>query len=222
MSERKSNKHLLNERGKIVCEFCGKEFKPLGYAPHKSKHLGIKYSSQINPWNKGLTKETDDRIQKYVDTQKKNGSSKKRYQSLKSWIENNPEDYHNSSSRGGGYREKSGRSKGSYTEDSYGNKVWLQSSYELICSSILDSLKIRWLRPKPIRYTLSDKSRLYYPDFYLPDYNIYLDPKNDHRIDMDKEKIEVLKKVIRLEIVSFNSLNKEYILKLLTCNSMAE
>ena len=31
--------------------------------------------------------------------------------------------------------------------------------------------------------------RRYYPDFYLPDYNVYLDPKNRYLIKVDEYKI---------------------------------
>ena len=36
---------------------------------------------------------------------------------------------------------------------------------------------------------MNNIKHLYYPDFYLPDYNVYLDPKNSFLIKKDKEKI---------------------------------
>lgn len=54
------------------------------------------------------------------------------------------------------------------------NDVILDSSWELIVAKSLDENGIRWNRPTFFR--LSD-GRRYTPDFYLLDYNIYLDPK---------------------------------------------
>lgn len=54
----------------------------------------------------------------------------------------------------------------------------------------MNELKIYWNRPSYFWYTDSDnKKRRYYPDFYLPDYNLYLDPKNNYLIKTDTDKI---------------------------------
>lgn len=58
--------------------------------------------------------------------------------------------------------------------DSYNNHCYLDSTWELILANSLDKQGIRWIRPK--RFILSD-GRGYTPDFFLPDYNVYLDPK---------------------------------------------
>ena len=34
----------------------------------------------------------------------------------------------------------------------------------------------------------------YFPDFYLPDYNLYLDPKNPHAVTVQKKKLDLLLK----------------------------
>jgi len=49
---------------------------------------------------------------------------------------------------------------------------------------------VQWIRPKHVLY--KDKLgniRRYYPDFYLPEYDIYLDPKNNYLITTDIFKI---------------------------------
>lgn len=70
--------------------------------------------------------------------------------------------------------------------------VYLESSYELFVAKELDNNNINWKRPKYIKY-ISDKIvRRYYPDFYLIDYNIYLDPKNKFLIEKDKDKINTV------------------------------
>lgn len=73
--------------------------------------------------------------------------------------------------------------------------VYLQSSYEVKVARSLDENNIDWIRPKFLLW--KDEKWLehrYYPDFFLPKYNIYLDPKNDYLIEIDKEKIEYVKK----------------------------
>jgi hypothetical protein len=58
--------------------------------------------------------------------------------------------------------------------DSLGNHCYLDSSWELQLANSLDKHNIRWIRPG--KFILSD-DRSYTPDFYLPDYKVYLDPK---------------------------------------------
>ena len=54
----------------------------------------------------------------------------------------------------------------------------------------LDENNITWTRPEPLGWIDSNNIKhLYYPDFYLPDYNVYLDPKNSFLIKKDEEKI---------------------------------
>jgi len=92
----------------------------------------------------------------------------------------------------GGYRENSVRSNGAYVTDSFGNNVYLQSSYELECAKVLDRNNIKWVRPSYLKYRDSlGKNRKYYPDFYLPSIDVYLDPKNKLLIGRDTEKIHL-------------------------------
>jgi predicted DNA-binding protein YlxM (UPF0122 family) len=68
----------------------------------------------------------------------------------------------------------------------------LESSYELLLAKELDKNKINWIRPKRLYWIdATGKNRHYTPDFYLPDYNVYLDPKNDYLIKIDSEKIKL-------------------------------
>lgn len=74
-----------------------------------------------------------------------------------------------------------------------GNTVYLQSNYEVQVAIDLDNNNINWIRPEPLNWV--DKNGIehrYYADFYLPDYNVYLDPKNDYLIKKDKIKIETV------------------------------
>jgi len=133
------------------------------------------------------------------------------------------EEYHKSEKRKealkkcGGYRPRSGSGKGQYVTDSNGNKTYLQSSYEILCSQILNDMNIKWTRPSYINYVIDGVKRKYYPDFYLPDYDLYLDPKNDFLIEKDTKKISlvILQNNVKVIMLSKKQITKEYILFLI-------
>lgn len=76
-----------------------------------------------------------------------------------------------------------------------GSEILLDSSWEEALAKRLDELDIEWTRPLPIQYMAEDnKIRNYFPDFYLPAYNLFLDPKNPAAINAQKNKLDILKK----------------------------
>jgi hypothetical protein len=75
-----------------------------------------------------------------------------------------------------------------------GTVVNLDSSYERIIAKILDEHNIKWIRPEPLDwYSKDGVKHHYFPDFYLTDYDIYLDPKNDYCFKVQAEKISYIK-----------------------------
>lgn len=77
------------------------------------------------------------------------------------------------------------------------SKVLLDSSWEEVLAKRLDELDIKWVRPKdPIPYELDGKIHNYFPDFYLTDYDIFLDPKNPFAIKVQKKKLDIIKIVL--------------------------
>jgi len=77
--------------------------------------------------------------------------------------------------------------------------IWLDSSWEKEIAELLDNLNIRWERPNPINWIdNSNIERLYYPDFFLNDYGVYLDPKNPFCMEKDKEKMNFVEKIINI------------------------
>lgn len=74
------------------------------------------------------------------------------------------------------------------------NGVMLDSSWELILAKRLDELKIKWIRPsEPLPWEDDEGiSHNYFPDFYLPDYNLYLDPKNPIAKRVQKKKLDIV------------------------------
>lgn len=74
-----------------------------------------------------------------------------------------------------------------------GTIVKLDSSWEEILAIRLDEINVNWIRPKPIKWI--DKKGIYhnyFPDFYLEDYDVYLDPKNPYAIRAQKDKLDCL------------------------------
>lgn len=66
--------------------------------------------------------------------------------------------------------------------------IWFDSKWEVQVAESLDESSVEWTRPS-IGFVWTDTGRKYYPDFYLPEYNVYLDPKNDYLIVKDSKKI---------------------------------
>ena len=112
----------------------------------------------------------------------------------------------------GGYRPNAGRSKKFRVKDSFDNEVVLQSTYELKCSEILNKLGFVWIRPKALKYD----NRNYFADFYLPEHDIWLDPKNKYKAKLDQEKIQKVRDQnnIKLYVLLEEHLTEEYIRRL--------
>lgn len=105
-----------------------------------------------------------------------------------------------------------------YTTKS-GKIIYLQSNYEIQVAEDLDKNNIEWIRPKPLIWLdEKGKSHRYYPDFYLMEYDVYLDPKNDYLIIKDKIKIKsvVLQNNVKVFVLDKNSLSWESIKLLIT------
>ena len=106
------------------------------------------------------------------------------------------------------------------------NGVCLHSSYETKLAMDLDANKIAWNRPSPIEWTDDEgKTHRYYADFYLPEYEIYLDPKNDFLIknvnpafgitDHDKIKKVMIQNNVKIFILDKDQLSWNSVLALL-------
>lgn len=80
-----------------------------------------------------------------------------------------------------------------------GETVNLQSTWEVAVADYLTEQNIKWERPVSIPWMDSTgKKHRYYPDFYLPDHDLYLDPKNPRVMARDKEKLQMVSQEIRL------------------------
>ena len=71
-------------------------------------------------------------------------------------------------------------SKQSIYETLDGRKVSMDSTWEAALARKLDDLKIRWVRDRSLRLgylTRGRRKRVYIPDFYLPDHDLYIEVK---------------------------------------------
>ena len=96
------------------------------------------------------------------------------------------------------------------------NGLEFDSTWEVITAKLLDELNIKWVKNPLINYT--DKQgicRRYYPDFYLPLYNVYIDPKNIICIQKQIDKLDIVSKDIHL-VYGHIDMIKEYIKRLIS------
>lgn len=97
----------------------------------------------------------------------------------------------------GGYRRGSGRWKGQYYKDS-----WMDSSWEVEFAKRLDQLNIVWTRHvETFSYVHSSgMQRRYFPDFFLPDFNLFIEIKG--MIDENVEpKLQAVRDANRMIII---------------------
>ncbi len=92
-------------------------------------------------------------------------------------------------------------------------EVLLESSWEVRIAKHLDELNVVWVRPDPIEWNDEGVNRLYYPDFYIPQYDVYLDPKNPYCMKLDEHKMREVSKKITI-IYGDVSIIEEYIINL--------
>ncbi len=179
--------------GNYQCPYCEKKYKKLGIGNHifrshteRGKNFFTNITGKI--WNKGLTKETDERVRKNAESIKqafiKNGHpSIGKTHSLES------KQHLSKIAKERGIGGKTYKKLYKYTMVC-GKEIYMDSSYEIKVAEELDKNNIRWERSAPMKWIdASNQKHNYHADFYLLDYNIYLDPKNDYLIKKDKDKI---------------------------------
>lgn len=77
--------------------------------------------------------------------------------------------------------------------------VLLESSWEVEVANLLIKKNIEWIRPKFIKWVDNKgTTRRYFPDFYLPKFNVYLDPKNLWGMANSKDKMDKIAKHVSI------------------------
>lgn len=182
----------------ISCRYCGLSFENLTtsiranhsrWCEKNPKH--IEYKQKTCHMREGITNESRDKQAIGIKLAHKNGK------------------YHDSSKKALATRRAKGNlnhseeSKKLISQKSLASKhrrlvrnrilykdIWLDSSWELILATRLDELNVKWIRPDPIKWVDDNGvSHNYFPDFYLVDYDLYLDPKNPQAYKVQKDKI---------------------------------
>jgi len=107
----------------------------------------------------------------------------------------------------GGYKVKSGTAKfhGGYYKD-----IWMDSSWEIALATRLDELDINWERNSKRFFNYIDidgNQRKYYPDFYLPDYDLYLECKG-YWTDKVKHKMQDVQIRNNFKLIILDKLDK--------------
>lgn len=201
-------KSWLQENGNFKCPYCGKEYKLNGISYHIWKNhtedgKEFRPTKGMEPWNKGLSKENDDRmllIGKKVSNKLKGKEGRKHTDESKKKLSKIAK-----KNGLGGHTSK----KSIHYMQKDGTSVYLQSNYEVTVAQDLDLNDINWVRPEPLIWVdENNESHRYYPDFYLTDFNVYLDPKNDYLIKKDKRKIELVMKQnnVKVLVLDINNL----------------
>ena len=86
-----------------------------------------------------------------------------------------------------------------YFNKNENKEVLLDSSWEVKTAEHLDKLNIKWIRPKFLKWVDDkNKTRYYFPDFYLVDYDLYLDPKNPYCMNRDIAKMKYFENKIHI------------------------
>lgn len=85
------------------------------------------------------------------------------------------------------------------------NGFKLNGSWELIVAKWLDNNNIKWTNIiKPIPYDWNNETHLYFPDFYLIEYDIFIEVKGYER-ERDRCKWKVLNNLV---VIKYNEINK--------------
>jgi hypothetical protein len=80
----------------------------------------------------------------------------------------------------------------------------MDSRWEVDLAKWMDAEGIKWDRSRKrhmFRWIdASGDERKYFPDFYLPDFNVYLDPKNDYYLQRDLPKLNYVMDTHKVKI----------------------
>lgn len=183
---------MKQEITKYICQYCGRECKnlnslrqheirckenpnkiDLGYLSNRDySYININPSNQfIKAKQLGLpipkmTDETKQKISNVWKGRKHTKETKEKIsKTMQQVVKEKPESYN-------GININGKVKKYDY------NGIKLDGSWELLVAQYLDFNNIKWERPhKGFEYIWNNDKHIYYPDFYLTDYNIYIEVK---------------------------------------------
>lgn len=218
---------LLNEnRDDLFCKYCGKQCKNLNSLKQHEVRCKKNPSSILvkdnlyeyrlklqsgdkTVWNKGLTKDTDDRVKaqgetyhnKYVNGEIKiwcAGLSKETDDRIKTYSTKISETVSNKIENSDWHCQSRKRIE-------YNDNVF-DSDWEFEFVKFLDSHNIKWIRKiSPFIYIYKNSEHKYFPDLYLPDHDLYIEIKG-RCTEKDKAKWDQFDK--KLDIYFLKDLKK--------------
>lgn len=209
------------KNGKVCCsEFYSqcpslrkKNSAGLKKAHNEGRLKGWPISNEKRAWSKGLTKETDERINKIAENLKnryKNGEiiphfkGKHHSKETKERISIKRTDYiHNADTHVKWFIVSNGQ-----------KELKVQGTWERDVANKLTELGVQWTR-KSLIY---DGFRRYTPDFYLPDLNIFIEVKGF----LKKHDIEKTIKVLQEHRIDLRFIWKQAVLKAFLANPEIE
>ena len=177
----------------LQCPDCAGWFSKYGLRNHQrivhEKTMSVVHpGGRKNPWNRGLKQENDARITGHsIQTRelcRARASGRVHTAETKEKIRR-----YAVAARLGGHTSKQ---RLAY-QTVGGAVVNLHSSYEIQAAQALDAAGIAWTRPGPLMWVdTQGTAHRYYPDFYLPGYGVYLDPKNPYLQRQDLAKLSAV------------------------------
>jgi hypothetical protein len=193
---------ITTDRTPHTCDICNRVCQGLrALKSHKiQKHeragtprayKGVMRKSPSKPaWNKGLTKSTDVRVKRNGDNSKHTTALKKQ---LGTW-QRAPLTVNK------GHRQR--LSERQSTNNTGGKCTWfevdgvkVQGTWERNLAVKFNELGIVWIKPRRVdeiwKYNIDDKIKSYTPDFYLPEYDTYLEVKGYWWGD-DRRKMDII------------------------------
>ena len=189
----------------FICRFCQKEFggsnsgknhenrcklnpdrkmPKIDYATRNTSNQYIKGTAK--PWTEEQrARASKENKARWTDDRRKQHSDRMK-EVMKQTVANHPESY--------SYKNFCGRSKKSLY-----NGQRMHSSWELLVARWLDENSIAWTRKVPaFKYQWQGSEKSYFPDFYLPGLDAYLEVKG-YETDRDREKWKSIPELIVLK-----------------------
>lgn len=190
---------------KFECEFCKKICKSKNSLrcheircklnPNvKVWNNGVKKGEGKPAWNKGLTKDNDERIQKRSITFKQRYSeglyknfSHYHTKETKELLSKKRSEYLSSAKNAGGFKDV-----GWYKIFNIKNEEYIvRGLWEYNVAKKLNEQNILWIKNQYINYFINDVKKTYNPDFYLPELDEYIEVKG-YFSDKDKIKMDAV------------------------------
>lgn len=165
-------------------------------------------------WARGLTKETDERVKRAAEEQKR------------LFAEGVTVNYWEGKSLSAEHKEKLSIAQAKVLEEQNisnrfqdikyykekninGEEFSLRGTYELKMALWLNENKILWVRKIYLKYIKGEDNKTYTPDFYLPEYDIYIETKGYYsEKDQDKMKLVLEQNQVNLKMVFTEDIKK--------------